>query len=143
MCRNFWYTLFVMIIKRMAKYVSEQHLVYLLGTTANVGMKIYGEYGKTSSKQLDKKWAFQRNAQDTFIMAHDTNLGNIEKIMIWHDNSGLDPSWYLVQVIVKDLQTDVKYYFFANFWMSLEMEKGFVQKELTAAGLYLCGKKQY
>jgi polycystin 1 len=67
-------------------------------------------------------------------MAHDVNLGNIEKLMIWHDNSGLDPSWYVVQVIVKDMQTDHKYYFFANFWMSLEMEKGFVQKELYTAG---------
>ncbi|XP_052069619.1 polycystin-1-like isoform X1 [Mytilus californianus] len=104
------------------------------GTTANVGLRLYGEYGRTNSKQLDKKWAFQRNCQDTFIMAHDTNLGNIEKLMIWHDNSGLDPSWYLIQVIVKDLQTDHKYYFFANFWMSLEIEKGFIQKELLAAG---------
>jgi polycystin 1 len=44
-------------------------------------------------------------------MAHDVNLGNIEKLMIWHDNSGLDPSWYVIQVIVKDMQTDYKYYF--------------------------------
>lgn len=108
----------------------------LTGSTANVGVRLYGEYGRTNSKQLDKKWAFQRNCQDTFIMAHDTNLGNIEKLMIWHDNSGLDPSWYLIQVTVKDLQTDYKYYFFANFWMSLEIERGFIQKELLAAGQF-------
>ncbi|OWF55928.1 Polycystin-1 [Mizuhopecten yessoensis] len=104
------------------------------GTSAHVGIKLYGEYGKSNRKHLSKKGAFQRNCQDSFIIAHDTNLGDISKVFVWHDNHGLDPSWYMVQVIVRDLQTDQKYYFFGNIWLTLEKEHGFIQKEIYAAG---------
>ncbi|XP_033754437.1 LOW QUALITY PROTEIN: polycystin-1-like [Pecten maximus] len=104
------------------------------GTSAHVGIKLYGEYGKSNRKHLSKKGAFQRNCQDSFIIAHDTNLGDISKVFVWHDNHGLDPSWYMVQVIVRNLQTDQKYYFFGNIWLTLEKEHGFIQKEIYAAG---------
>jgi hypothetical protein len=54
--------------------------------------------------------------------------------MIWHDNYGLDPSWHLIQVIIRDMQTEKKYYFFSNCWMTLEKDQGFIQKEIKAAG---------
>ncbi|XP_060076676.1 polycystin-1-like [Ylistrum balloti] len=104
------------------------------GTSAHVGIKLYGDYGKSNRKHLSKKGAFQRNCQDSFIIAHDTNLGDISKVFVWHDNHGLDPNWYLVQVIVRDLQTDQKYYFFGNVWLTLEKENGYIQKEIYAAG---------
>ncbi|XP_069125629.1 polycystin-1-like [Argopecten irradians] len=104
------------------------------GTSAHVGIKLYGEYGKSNRKHLSKKGAFQRNCQDSFIIAHDTNLGDISKVFVWHDNHGLDPSWYMVQIIVRDLQTDQKYFFFGNVWLTLEKDYGYIQKEIYAAG---------
>ncbi|XP_062602087.1 polycystin-1-like isoform X2 [Saccostrea cucullata] len=104
------------------------------GTTAHVGIKLYGEYGKSKERQLVKDGAFQRNCVDSFFIANDTNLGNVHKIMIWHDNFGLDPSWHMKQVIIRDMQTEKKYYFFGNCWMTLEREQGFIQKEIRAAG---------
>ncbi|KAK3612214.1 hypothetical protein CHS0354_039486 [Potamilus streckersoni] len=103
------------------------------GTTAHVGVRLCGEYGKTKPQHLQKAGAFQRNCQDKFIIAHDVNLGDISKVSVWHDNNGKSPAWYLTQIIVKDLQTYKKYYFFADFWLSLEMEEGIIQKDLKVA----------
>ncbi|KAJ8318729.1 hypothetical protein KUTeg_003820 [Tegillarca granosa] len=104
------------------------------GTTAHIGIKLHGDYGKSKARHLTKKGAFQRNCSDSFLIAHDINLGSILKISIWHDNYGLDPNWYLDHVVVRDLQTDRKYYFFANQWLSLEMDNGFIQKDIMASG---------
>ena len=69
-------------------------------------------------------------------MAYDVNLGEIKKVLVWHDNRGTSPSWYLDHVIIKDLQTEKKYYFLCTSWLTLEEEKGSIQKELKAASEY-------
>lgn len=47
-------------------------------------------------------------------------------LRIWHDNSGKGhvASWYLNHVVVRDLQTDKKYYFIANRWFAVEEDDG-------------------
>ncbi|KAM7146056.1 polycystin-1-like isoform 2-T3 [Macrochelys suwanniensis] len=104
------------------------------GTTAHVGISLYG-LNKSGSRHLDKGWAFQRNSQDIFQVETDANLGEIWKIRVWHDNTGLDPSWYLQHVIVWDRQTDHMYFFLVDDWLSVENEKneGLVEKEVLAA----------
>ncbi|EMP42502.1 Polycystin-1 [Chelonia mydas] len=104
------------------------------GTTAHVGISLYG-LNKSGSRHLDKGWAFQRNSQDIFQVETDANLGEIWKIRIWHDNTGLDPSWYLQHVIIWDRQTDHMYFFLVDDWLSVENEKneGLVEKEVLAA----------
>ena len=66
-------------------------LFVFVGTTAHVGIKLYGEYGKSKERHLHRDGAFQRNCVDSFFIANDTNLGNIHKIMIWHDRDRLWP----------------------------------------------------
>ncbi|XP_078257383.1 polycystin-1 [Rhinoraja longicauda] len=104
------------------------------GTTAHVGISLYG-LNKSGSRHLDKEGAFQRNGLDVFQVEMDANLGEIWKIRIWHDNTGLDPSWYLEHVAVWDKQTDNLYYFLAQDWLSVENEKneGMVEKDVLAA----------
>ncbi|XP_062977569.1 polycystin-1-like [Elgaria multicarinata webbii] len=104
------------------------------GTSAHIGISLYG-LNKSGSRHLDKAWAFQRNSRDIFQVETDVNLGEIWKIRIWHDNTGLDPSWYLQHVIVWDKQTDNMYFFLVEDWLSVENEKneGMVEKEVLAA----------
>jgi hypothetical protein len=111
-------------------------VIYITGTTAHVGIRLVGEYGKSARQHVIKSGAFKRNCSDTFIIAYDVNLGELKKIQIWHDNRGSSPSWYLSHVIVNDLQTDHKFYFFGNTWFSLEQENGTIQKELKVAGRF-------
>uniref|UniRef100_UPI00398EAF00 polycystin-1 n=1 Tax=Pristiophorus japonicus TaxID=55135 RepID=UPI00398EAF00 len=104
------------------------------GTTAHVGISLYG-LNKSGSRHLDKEGAFQRNSLDVFQIETDANLGEIWKIRIWHDNTGLDPSWHLEHVAVWDKQSDKMYYFLAQDWLSVENEKneGMVEKDVLAA----------
>ncbi|KAL7869468.1 hypothetical protein AOLI_G00134560 [Acnodon oligacanthus] len=103
------------------------------GTSAHVGISLYG-LNKSGSRHLQKEGAFQRNGLDDFQVETDANLGDIWKICIWHDNTGLDPSWYLQHVVVWDMQMDNMFFFVVEDWLSVENEKnsGMVQKVVLA-----------
>lgn len=60
------------------------------GTTAHVGISLYGRESRSGHRHLDSRGSFARNALDIFHIATDTSLGNIWKIRIWHDNKGTD-----------------------------------------------------
>lgn len=60
------------------------------GTTAHVGISLYGRESRSGHRHLDSRGAFTRNALDIFHIATDTNLGSVWKIRIWHDNKGND-----------------------------------------------------
>lgn len=61
-----------------------------LGTTAHVGISLYGRESRSGHRHLDSRGSFARNALDIFHIATDTSLGDIWKIRIWHDNKGTD-----------------------------------------------------
>ncbi|KAG7324819.1 hypothetical protein KOW79_011135 [Hemibagrus wyckioides] len=103
------------------------------GTTAHVGISLHG-LNKSGSRHLQREGAFQRNGLDDFQVETDVSLGEIWKICIWHDNTGLDPSWYVQHVTVWDMQTDNMFFFMVEDWLSVENEKnsGLVQKVVLA-----------
>ncbi|XP_076856024.1 polycystin-1 [Brachyhypopomus gauderio] len=103
------------------------------GTSAHVGISLYG-LNKSGSRHLRREGAFQRNGLDDFQIETDANLGEIWKICIWHDNTGLDPSWYLQHVIVWDMQMDNLFFFLVEDWLSVENENnsGMVRKVVLA-----------
>ncbi|NXG34557.1 PKD1 protein, partial [Dromaius novaehollandiae] len=105
------------------------------GTTAHVGIALYGVDNKSGHRHLDGENAFHRNSLDVFQIATERSLGSIWRIRIWHDNKGLSPSWYLQHIIVRDLQSSKSYFFLVNDWLSVESEEndGMVEKEVYAA----------
>ncbi|KAH9495437.1 hypothetical protein Btru_015106, partial [Bulinus truncatus] len=103
------------------------------GTSANVGIMLYGSQDRGQARHLTKSGAFQRNCHDSFLVAFNTNLGEITKILVWHDNTGLSPSWYLSHIVVQDVQTKANYTFIVNSWLSLEIENATIQKTVIAA----------
>ncbi|XP_047466063.1 polycystin-1 [Mugil cephalus] len=103
------------------------------GTTAHVGISLYG-VTKSGSRHLQRDGAFQRGSLDQFHVETDDNLGEVWKIRIWHDNTGLDPSWYVQHVVVWDPQTDHMFFFLLEDWLSVENQKnGTVEKEVLAS----------
>lgn len=58
------------------------------GTTAHVGINLYGRESHSGHRHLDSRGAFTRNALDIFHIATDTSLGSVWKIRICHDNKG-------------------------------------------------------
>lgn len=136
------------------------------GTTAHVGISLYGRESRSGHRHLDSKGAFARNALDIFQIATDNSLGSVWKIRIWHDNKGedmcpnitsrpsnsgtvlasnrmflnegLSPAWMLQYVLVKDLQTESSYYFLVEEWLSVDNKRtgGLVEIEVEATGNY-------
>ncbi|XP_054455423.1 polycystin-1 [Anoplopoma fimbria] len=103
------------------------------GTTAHVGISLYG-VNKSGSRHLQRDGAFQRGSLDQFHLETDDNLGEVWKIRIWHDNTGLDPSWYVQHVVVWDPQTDHMFFFLLEDWLSVENQKnGSVEKDVLAS----------
>uniref|UniRef100_A0A3B5K932 PLAT domain-containing protein n=1 Tax=Takifugu rubripes TaxID=31033 RepID=A0A3B5K932_TAKRU len=81
---------------------------------------------------------FQRGSLDQFHLETDHNLGEIWKIRIWHDNTGLDPSWYIQHVVVWDLQSDHMFFFLLEDWLSVENHKNStVEKDVLASCMLL------
>ncbi|XP_029433205.1 polycystin-1 isoform X2 [Rhinatrema bivittatum] len=105
------------------------------GTTAHVGISLYGIDDKSGHRHLDGESPFHRNSLDVFQIATEKSLGSLWKIRIWHDNKGLSPSWYLQHVIIRDLQSSRAYYFLVNDWLSVDGEddEHMVEKEVFAA----------
>uniref|UniRef100_A0AAQ5YYB8 Polycystic kidney disease 1a n=1 Tax=Amphiprion ocellaris TaxID=80972 RepID=A0AAQ5YYB8_AMPOC len=105
------------------------------GTTAHVGISLYGRESRSGHRHLDSRGAFARNALDIFHIATDASLGSVWKIRVWHDNKGLSPAWLLQYVLVKDLQTGSSFYFLVEEWLSVDNERtdGRVEIEVEAS----------
>ncbi|XP_048188432.1 polycystin-1 isoform X2 [Perognathus longimembris pacificus] len=105
------------------------------GTTAHVGIMLYGANSQSGHRHLDGDRAFHRNSLDIFQIATPHSLGSLWKIRVWHDNKGLSPAWFLQHVIVRDLQSAQSTFFLVNDWLSVETEAngGLVEKEVLAA----------
>ncbi|XP_069807967.1 polycystin-1-like [Dendropsophus ebraccatus] len=103
------------------------------GTTAHVGICLYG-VNKSGARHLHSRGSLTTGGLDMFQVETDYNLGEIWKIRVWHDNTGLDPSWFLQYVAVWDKQTDFLYFFVVNDWLSVDNERngGRVEKEVLA-----------
>ncbi|XP_063790969.1 polycystin-1 isoform X2 [Pseudophryne corroboree] len=105
------------------------------GTTAHVGISLYGVDNKSGHRHLDGENTFRRNSVDIFQIATEKSLGNVWKIRLWHDNKGLSPSWYVQHVIIRDLQSSKNFFFLVNDWLSVGQEESGrrVEKEIFAA----------
>ncbi|ELW67813.1 Polycystin-1 [Tupaia chinensis] len=103
------------------------------GTTAHVGIMLYGVDSQSGHRHLDGDGAFHRNSLDVFQIATAHSLGSVWKIRVWHDNKGLSPAWFLQHVIVRDLQTARSTTFLVNDWLSVGAGAGLVQKDALAA----------
>ncbi|KAM9583754.1 polycystin-1 isoform 1-T1 [Trichechus inunguis] len=105
------------------------------GTTAHVGIMLYGVDSRSGHRHLDGDGAFHRNSLDIFQIATPHSLGSLWKIRVWHDNKGLSPAWFLQHIIVRDLQSARSTFFLVNDWLSVETEAngGLVEKEVLAA----------
>ena len=107
------------------------------GTSANVAMIVYGEETRSDTLYLldrytDKK-LFARASVNNFIISLSDNLLPPIMIKIWHDNSGDNPSWYINQVVIKDLESEEKWYFICNRWLAVDKENGEVEIDVPLA----------
>ncbi|XP_031555970.1 uncharacterized protein LOC116292758 [Actinia tenebrosa] len=86
-------------------------------TQANVFIKLIGEDGSTPELPLAHKGVthFKLGGQDKFRI-EATNIGNLQKVFLRHDDSGESPNWFLEKVLVRDMKGK-PYEFNVNSWL--------------------------
>ena len=71
---------------------------------------------------------------DSFLITTPECLGSLTFIRIWHDNTGKSPSWLLSQVVIRDIETDEKFFFLCNQWLACDQGDGQVDRLFPVAG---------
>ncbi|XP_033890281.3 lipoxygenase homology domain-containing protein 1-like [Acipenser ruthenus] len=105
------------------------------GTDANIFVTLFGEYGITPKVHLASKsrTAFEKNKTDVFRIKTN-NVGQIQKIRIEHDNTGMNASWFLDRAVVTDMnRPHLRYYFPCNNWLSREEGDGLYVRDLLGS----------
>lgn len=88
------------------------------GTDAKVYIQLFGEKSNSIEIRLDNKQDnFEKGQLDTFSISTD-DLGWIDRVRIFHDNTGKKPGWYLNFVKIKDLSLGLTWKADINRWLA-------------------------
>ena len=101
----------------------------LYGTDASSGV-IQLSCNRDESRKL-----FSRGNTDNFIFTVDQPIGTLVKIRVGHDNSGEDPSWFLNEISITDIQANSRWEFPCYRWLGLELEDGSTTLELHSSSV--------
>lgn len=98
-------------------------------------IQLTGTLGDSEPRMLKdpKRPKFGRGDIDQFLLTVPQSLGSIKEIHIWHNNAGKSPAWYLFRVLIRDLQTDAKWWFVCDRWLAVEEDDGAVDRRLRLA----------
>ena len=101
------------------------------GTSANVTISITGEIADYSHVPLRSKGescdTFARGSINGFVLITSQSLGALKEIILEHDNSGENPSWFVETVTIRDRQTEEQWTFPVNRWLAVEKEDGLIE----------------
>ncbi|XP_014324136.2 lipoxygenase homology domain-containing protein 1 [Xiphophorus maculatus] len=106
------------------------------GTDANVWVIVFGENGDTGRlalKESTKSNKFERKQVDMFRFPDILSLGDLSKVRVWHDNTGIAPGWHLEHIDVKDEFLDKTFRFPCDRWLSKKDDDGQIMRELACA----------
>lgn len=95
------------------------------GTDANVFLTIYGTNGDSGRRQLRQKFRnlFEREQTDRFLLEM-LDMGELLKVHVEHDNSGLSPGWLLGRVEVTNTASGVTTIFICGKWLDTKRADG-------------------
>ncbi|KPP59482.1 hypothetical protein Z043_122595, partial [Scleropages formosus] len=105
------------------------------GTSAQVEMSLVGIEGETDTHHLldPDKPLFERGSVDMFLLTTPFSLGELQSIIVSHDNSGGHPSWYLSKMMIQDLQTRQQWHFLCSTWLSSVKGDGMTKRTFHVA----------
>ena len=100
------------------------------GTDANVYISIFGNNGSSIGNLLTGPGnPFEKGQTDIFYLTL-ADLGNLKKITIYHDNTGVAPGWYLDQVLITNTQTSQIWTFTCNCWLAVDEGDGKISRDI-------------
>uniref|UniRef100_A0A8W8NH22 PLAT domain-containing protein n=1 Tax=Magallana gigas TaxID=29159 RepID=A0A8W8NH22_MAGGI len=94
------------------------------GTKSNVQFIVTGDLCDSGIRVLNDRMTkeFSTSSVNKFFFGTTEPLGDLLYLRIWHDNSGPPgyQSWFLGKVIIDDLQTKKRYFFYCNKWLAID-----------------------
>ncbi|KAM3842453.1 LOW QUALITY PROTEIN: lipoxygenase homology domain-containing protein 1 [Diretmus argenteus] len=95
------------------------------GTDANVFITIYGSNGDSGRRPLRQKFRnlFEREQTDRFLLEM-LDMGELLRVRVEHDNSGLNPGWLLDRVEVTNTANGVSTIFLCGKWLDTKRADG-------------------
>ncbi|CAF1459513.1 unnamed protein product, partial [Rotaria sordida] len=104
------------------------------GTNSQVYITLFGKAGKRTEKihlkNSNNKDPFERNQTDKFYVKGDY-IGELIKLCIEHDNTGLSSGWFLDRIVVTDLHDPkTKYFATCNQWLAKDEGDKQISREL-------------
>ena len=94
-------------------------------------LRFCGEEWRSSNK------LFSRGNSDVFVLYADKSLGVIQGVQIGHDNFGDNPSWYLEEILIREVQSKQSWKFVANQWFALERGDGRIERVIDQSSTHL------
>ncbi|CAC5377683.1 PKD1L2 [Mytilus coruscus] len=102
------------------------------GTDSNVNFVLAGEGGDSGVRLLSDgvEHGFSTASVRKFVMSTNVVLGELTYFRLWHDNTGQGNrnSWYLHKLIVDDPQTNQRYLFQCDKWLSIDFDDGMIER---------------
>ncbi|CAG2230261.1 PKD1L2 [Mytilus edulis] len=93
-------------------------------TTANVSCYIKGNHGQSArhclSRTSSPQVLFTSGGEDWFLITSSYDIGDMVNVIVWHDNSGSSPSWFLSRIIIQDVQTKKVFNFYYDNWLGIQ-----------------------
>ncbi|XP_068279481.1 lipoxygenase homology domain-containing protein 1 [Nyctibius grandis] len=101
------------------------------GTDANVFITIFGLNGDSGKRALKQKFRnlFERGKTNRFYL-ETLDMGELKKVRIEHDNSGLAPGWLVERVEITNSATGVTTIFPCGKWLDENRGDGLTWREL-------------
>ena len=102
------------------------------GTDANVFIKLFGQLGESDDYLLAKDGVNDHEACEEHIYQLTmADLGEIDMIRIYHDNSGVAAGWFLDGVFIRNETTGEERYFANNGWLDVTEGDGKISRDLV------------
>uniref|UniRef100_G3QS54 Lipoxygenase homology domain-containing protein 1 n=1 Tax=Gorilla gorilla gorilla TaxID=9595 RepID=G3QS54_GORGO len=103
-------------------------------TDSRVYIKLYGDKSDTIKQVLlvsdnNLKDYFERGRVDEFTL-ETLNIGNINRLVIGHDSTGMHASWFLGSIQIRVPRQGKQYTFPANRWLDKNQADGRLEVEL-------------
>lgn len=101
------------------------------GTDANVFVTVYGSNGDSGRRQLRQKFRnlFERGRTDRFLLEM-LDMGELQKVRVEHDNTGVNPGWLLDRVEVTNTANGVTTIFLGGKWLDTKRADGHISRVL-------------
>ncbi|ESP03573.1 hypothetical protein LOTGIDRAFT_137239, partial [Lottia gigantea] len=106
------------------------------GCKSTISFILSGEDGDTGARILgDGERYFESGSVMNFICTTNMSLGKLLYLRVWNDSSGENQwaSWYLVKIIVEDLNTKESCVFVVNNWLAVDKGDGMLERVVPVA----------